>query len=195
MTSEIYYYLVIDHHPFAVIMKKTDVGWYWADTILRQLNPSYYGKSKPKMNGETYILTKDWGVAQKFIERQLAEWKQEMMDDFHLNRTASDYLKALREYNKEVFHQYYLTVDDELIYMRTLLNKDRSWRQEIAILGEKIFRKSWHDNDNGSEEPMNCPGPKMRPITTEIARYKAEIFIDGWIEKRYKAIKEFCEVC
>lgn len=196
MKSELYYYMVIYRNPFMVIMKKTDKGWYWGDTIRSGFFSHYYGKSKPRFqNGdEDYILTKDWKIAEQFIECQAAEWKQELMEDFHLNRTAQDYLRGLREYNKEVFHQYYLTMEDELIYMRTLLYKDRSWRQEIGILKDRVMRRSWHDNDSGSEEPMRCPGPNLRPITDEIARYKGEILIDRLIECKLNAIKKFCEV-
>lgn len=194
--NEIYYYMVIDSRPFVVIMKKTKDGWFWGDTIMRGFTPTYYGKSKPRpMFDESYVLTRDWNVAMQYIEYQAAEWKRELMDDFHLTRNAGDYLKNLREYNKEVFHQYYLTPNDRLIYMRTLLHKDRSWRQEIGILeGDGIARRSWYDNDRGSEEPMRTPGPNMRPITDEIARYKGEQHIDRLIEKKINAIKEFCEV-
>lgn len=192
--NEIYYYIVMDRHPFIYIMKKRDEGWYFADTILRGFYP-LFSKGKPRFNsGETYILTHDYNVAKQWLDRQVVEWKQELMSDFHLLRDAQDYLKGLREYNREVSMRFYLTPDDRLIYFRTILFKDRSWKQEIGILGEDIARRSFHDNDMGSEEPMRCPGPNLRPITEEIARHKGEQYIDRMIDEKIRQIEEFCEV-
>lgn len=194
MTSKMYYYLVADKHPFIYIMKKTDDGWYFADTILRSFYP-LFSKSRPRFtSGETYVLTHDWTVAKQFLDRQVQEWKEELLNDFHLSRDARDYLRGMREYNKEVSMRFYLTTDDRLIYFRTLLHKNRSWRQEIGILGEDIAKRSFTNNDLGSEEPMHCPSPNLRPITEEIARYKGEVFIDRMIAEKIKKIEEFCGV-
>lgn len=194
MTPKMYYYIVTDSHPFLYIMKKTDEGWYFADTLLRAFYP-LFSKSKPRLtSGETYILTHDYNVAKQLLDRQVQEWKQELMSDFHLLRDARDYLRGLREYNREVSMRFYLTPDDRLIYFRTILFKNGSWRQEIGILADYIAKRSFTDNDMGSEEPMHCPGPNLRPITEEIARYKGEQYIDRMIDEKIKSIEEFCGV-
>lgn len=194
MTPKMYYYIVMDRRPFLYIMKQTDEGWYFGDTILRSFYP-LFSKGKPRFNsGETYILTHDYNVAKQWLDRQVVEWKRELMSDFHLMRDAKDYLRGLREYNREVSMRFYLTLDDQLIFFRTILFKDRSWKQEIGILGENIARRSFTDNYLGSEEPMRCPGPNLRSITEEIARYKGELYIDRMIDERIRQIEEFCGV-
>lgn len=195
INPDIYYYLVMDIHPFIYIIKKTNEGWYFGDTILRSFLP-FFSKTRPRTHlaEENYVLTHDFKVAKQWLDRQVQEWKQELMSDFHLLRDARDYLRGLREYNKEVSMKFYLTPDDRLIYFRTILNRDRSWKQEIGILGSDIARRSFTDNDLGSERPMRCPGRDLRPITEEIARYKGEQYIDSMIAERVKEIEEFCEV-
>lgn len=194
MTEKMYYYIVMDRDPFLFILKKTDDGWYFADTILRSFYPSF-SKSKPRIHfGENYVLTNDYNVAKQTLDRQIQEWKTDLMDNFYLNRNSQDYLRGLRERNKEVSMKFYLTPDDKLIYFRTILNKDRSWRQEIGILGDGIARRKWTDNDEGSEEPMCCPADNLRPITEEIARYKGGLYIDRLVAESVKKIEEFCGV-
>ena len=193
MTPKMYYYIVMDKHPFLYMMKKTDEGWYVGDTILRTFYP-LFSRTKPRLNGETYILTHDYEVAKQWLDRQAQDWKSEMLSDFHLMRDSGDYLRGLREYNREISMRFYLTPDDRLVYFRTVLYKDRSWKQEIGILGETIARRRFVDNDLGSETPMQWPAPNLRPITEEVARYKGEQYIDSMIDEKIRTIEEFCEV-
>lgn len=193
--KKILYYIIHNRNPFLVIMKQTEEGWYVGDTIRGGwIIPIYHGKSKPRIHDETYTMTNDYNVARQFLDIQLSEWKKELMEDFHLSRDAQDYLKGLREYNKEVCFKYYLTPEGNIIYLRTILNRNRSWKQEIGILGEKIARRSWHDNDLGSEEPMLYPSPKLNVIAIDEARSRADKFIDGLVKDRIDVFNEFCEV-
>lgn len=193
--SEIYYYMVMDRHPFVVIMKKDEDGWSWMDTILRNIYPSYYGKSKPKLDrDEHYVMTRDYKVAKQTIDRQIQEWKNEIMSDFYLNRDSREYLRNLSEWNREVFLQHYVSPKGKLVFMRTLLYKDRSWRQELGVFDEDSCRRSFHNNDLGSTEPMLFLRDDLRPIPIKEARQVAEVFAKKLIDKKMRIIEKFCEV-
>lgn len=194
MKHKTLYYLIHDRHPFLVIMKQTEEGWYVGDTARDGLLTVFYHKSKPRLHDETYSLVTEYMTARQFLDYQMREVKQDLMDNFYLNRDANYYLDNLKNYNRELSMRYYLHPDGSLIYLRTILYKNRSWRQEIGILGEKKARRTWHDNDLGSEEPMLWPSSKMIPISYDDARKRGENFIDILIAERIETIEKFCEV-
>lgn len=193
--NKILYYLIHDRHPFLVVMKKKEEGWYEGDTGRGGwLIPIYHGKSKPRLYDMTYTITNDYNVARQFFDIQLAKWKIDIMRDFHLNRNAYDYLKNLREYNREVYFRYYKDSEGNILYLKTILFKDRSWKQEMGILGKETARRAWTDNDLGSEEPMVNPSPKLIAISMEEARTRGEKWIDALVKDRIDNFNDFCEV-
>lgn len=194
MKHKILYYLIHDYHPFIVMMKQTEEGWYVADTIRDGYLIEFYHKSKPRLHDETYSLVTEYEAARQFLDYQMKEVKEKLMSDFYLSRDARFYLKELEEYNTELSLRYYLSPDGTIVYLRTILHKDRSWKQEMGLLSEEVARRHWHDNDLGSEEPMMFPSKKLIPISYEDARQLGERFIDSLIEERINEIEEFCEV-
>lgn len=188
-------YRVLDKDPFIFVAKQTDSGyWWWVDTLTRNFSPMCNGKTRPRLDrSEHYVLTKDFESIESLLDRQIADWKNSMLSDFYLMDDAHDYIRQLRERNRQVFLQHYQNPDGTLIYLRTTLSKyDQSWRQEIGILSDTVHRRSWSDNMDGSENLMRIPRNDAKPIPIERAREIASrIFDERFTEYKDRFIR-FC---
>lgn len=188
-------YSVLDRDPFIFVTKQTDSGeWWWADTLMPNFFPRCNGKSRPRLDkSEHYVLTKDFESIESLLDRQIADWKKSMLSDFHLMDDAHEYIRQLRERNRQVFLQHYQNPDGTLIYLRTILSKyDQSWRQEIGILSDTVHRRSWTDNTDGSEDLMRIPRKDATPISIERAREIASRIFDERFTKYKDRFIRFC---
>ena len=189
------FYRVLDRDPFIFVAKQTDSGeWWWIDTLTPHFFPTCNGKTRPRLDrSEHYVLTNDFESIESLLDRQIAEWKKEMLSNLYLMDDSNTYLKQLRESNRQVFLQHYLNPDGTLVFLRTILSKyDQSWRQEIGILSDGVHRRSWHDNMNGSEDLMRAPRKDSKPISIECALEIARKYLD----KRFDYYKdEFIRFC
>lgn len=188
-------YRVLDRDPFIFVAKQTDSEqWWWIDTLMPNLFPMCTGKTRPRLDrSEHYVLTKDFESIESLLDRQIADWKNSMLSDFYLMDNAHDYIRQLRERNRQVFLQHYQNPDGTLIYLRTILSKyDQSWRQEIGILSDTVHRRSWRDNKDGSEDLMRIPRNDATPIPIERAREIASRYLDKRFTKYKDRFVRFC---
>ena len=188
-------YRVLDRDPFIFVSKQTDSGeWWWVDTLMPNFFPMCTGKTRPRLDrSEHYVLTKDFESIESLLDRQIADWKKSMLSDFYLMDDARDYIRQLRERNRQVFLQHYQNPDGTLIYLRTILSKyDQSWRQEIGILSDTVHRRSWTDNTDGSEDLMRIPRKDATPISIERAREIASRIFDERFTKYKDRFIRFC---
>lgn len=192
---KIIFYRVLDRDPFIFVAKQTDSGdWWWVDTLTHNFFPMCNGKTRPRLDrSEHYVLTYDFESIESLLDRQIAEWKNDMLSDLYLMDDSRAYLKQLKESHRQVFLQHYLNPDGTLIFLRTVLSRyDQSWRQEIGILSDTVHRRSWHDNMNGSEDLMRVPRKDAKPISIECALEIASKFLD----KRFAEYKDmFIRFC
>ena len=188
-------YRVLDRDPFIFISKQTDSGeWWWVDTLMPHFFPMSNGKTRPRLDrSEHYVLTKDFESIESLLDRQIADWKNSMLSDFYLMDDARDYIRQLRESNRQVFLQHYQNPDGTLIYLRTILSKyDQSWRQEIGVLSDTVHRRSWTDNIGGSEDLMRIPRNDAKPISIERAREIASRILDKRFTRYKNKFIRFC---
>ncbi len=194
--SKFLYYSIIDRHPFVVIMKQSEEGWYWWNVWDSFTSPIFNGKCRPKLDrDEHYVRTDDFDSVLPTIERNMQEWKSKVLEDHHLNYDGWNYLQNIYYRNRARLVQYFFDKDMNVITLRTIYERDKDgndWTQMLGILSpcekrRRFFRQS-------SDIPFVYRFSELKIVTQDDARARASQILDESINDYIQSIKEFCEV-
>ena len=194
--KKVLYYYLMGGHPFVVIEKQTENGWYWWDIWEKWTFPLYYGKSKPRLDrGEKYIVSKDFDTVRPIIESLMFDWKKEILTTHHLEHDAHDFLEDIFYRNRARCFQYFITKYGEVVTLKTSYGTSMcnggEWRQQLSIIGDGMFRRSFYRQSDDERVLIN---PGIPQVTLAEAREAAIRIIDSQIENYLMDVRRFCGV-